>query len=149
MKIRVLIWAGFTAATVACSGLGKDYTFVDSDAAAEGGTDAGDASAKGDARADGAGPDGASLCPDAKINHPSTEPRMVGTDVVFVGTGRDVDCNPIIGSKLVWVDSLEGKIGQTETFIVQFSTLGTHTVTLTATGRSGATATASVTFDIF
>ena len=86
-------------------------------------------------------------CASADINHPGSEPRTVGTAVPFVGRARDQQCAPILGNKLVWTDNLEGQIGTGETFAFTFTTLGSHTVTLTATAQ-GRTYTASVTFMI-
>ena len=91
--------------------------------------------------------DGGLPCPGAAIFHPGSESRVVNTSVPFVGRGRDPNCGTITGSNLVWTDNMEGQIGTGETFNHTFTTVGSHTVTLSALDGA-ATYTATVTFPI-
>ncbi|MBX3233548.1 MAG: PKD domain-containing protein [Labilithrix sp.] len=88
-------------------------------------------------------------CPGAVIFHPGTETRDANTSVPFSGRGRDANCVPITGAKLVWTDSIGGgTIGTGETFNHTFTVKGSHTITLTSTDGAGASTTATVTFTI-
>lgn len=88
-------------------------------------------------------------CPGAVIFHPGTETRDANTSVPFSGRGRDANCVPITGAKLLWTDSIGGgTIGTGETFNHTFTVKGDHTITLTSTDGAGASTTATVTFKI-
>jgi hypothetical protein len=76
--------------------------------------------------------------PTAQINHPGDgEMRPAGVDIPFIGEASDLEDGVLTGASLVWVSSLEGEIGQGETFDAMLLTLGEHTITLTATDADG------------
>jgi hypothetical protein len=76
--------------------------------------------------------------PVAQINHPGDgEMRPVGVDIPFIGEASDLEDGVLTGASLVWTSSLEGEIGQGETFDAMLLTLGEHTITLSATDADG------------
>ena len=73
-----------------------------------------------------------------RINAPENgESRLVSTPVAFVGSASEP-------ATLVWTSSLDGQIGTGNSFMAMLS-VGTHTITLTATNAGGAVASASIT----
>jgi hypothetical protein len=95
------------------------------------------------AGSDETGPVGAP--PTAQINHPSdAEERVVGVPIPFIGEASDPEDGVLAGASLVWIDSVEGEIGQGEQFDAALQTLGDHVVTLTATDADGNVGEASI-----
>lgn len=91
-----------------------------------------------------------SAAPMAQINHPGDgEMRPAGVIIPFIGEASDTEDGVLTGASLVWVDSVEGEIGQGETFDAMLVTLGEHTITLTATDADGNVAEDSITLQIF
>jgi hypothetical protein len=88
--------------------------------------------------------------PTAQINHPGDdEMRPAGVIIPFIGEASDVEDGVLTGASLVWVDSVEGEIGQGETFDAMLLTLGEHTITLTATDADGNVGEDTITLQIF
>lgn len=88
--------------------------------------------------------------PFAQINHPGDgDMRPAGVVIPFIGEASDIEDGVLTGASLVWVDSVEGEIGQGETFDSMLFTLGEHTITLTVTDADGNVAEDSITLQIF
>ena len=66
--------------------------------------------------------------------------------IFFHGTATDPTDGTLMGSALVWSDSLEGQFGTGDPVMWAPTMTGTHTVTLTATDSLMLTGMASVTF---
>jgi hypothetical protein len=62
-----------------------------------------------------------------------------GENIVFSGTGTDVEDGPLNDGALVWTSSIDGHIGTGPTLVTSSLTPGVHDVTLSATDSSGAT----------
>lgn len=76
--------------------------------------------------------------PTADINHPGDgEERVAGVPIPFIGSATDPEDGALAGASLVWVDDVDGEIGQGETFDAALMTLGAHVITLTATDADG------------
>jgi len=71
-----------------------------------------------------------------------------GTAIVFNGSGTDHEDGGLAGTALVWTSSRDGQIGTGPSLTRNDLSVGKHTITLTATDRSGATGTASVTITV-
>lgn len=140
--IKHWIVIGFGLAVAGC---GND-SFSSADAGGDG--QAKDSSA-GDVNVPDVFDEAGNRCPGATINHPgSGETRQLANAVQFTGSGRDANCIPLFGPKLVWTDSLGGQIGTGESFMYTFPKAGTRTITLTATDLSNNATTASITLTI-
>lgn len=88
--------------------------------------------------------------PVAQINNPGDgEMRPAGVVIPFVGEATDLEDGLLTGASLVWVDSVEGEIGQGEGFDIVLPTLGQHTITLTATDADGNIGEDSITITVF
>lgn len=88
--------------------------------------------------------------PMAQVNHPGDgEMRPAGVIIPFIGEASDAEDGVLTGASLVWVDSVEGEIGQGETFDAMLLVLGEHTITLTATDADGNVAEDSIVLQIF
>lgn len=88
--------------------------------------------------------------PVAQINHPGDgDMRPAGVVIPFIGEASDTEDGVLTGASLVWVDSVEGEIGQGETFDAMLFTLGEHTITLTATDADGNVGEDTITLQIF
>jgi PKD repeat protein len=82
--------------------------------------------------------------PTASITSPAAGSSSVqGTTVSFGGTGSDPEDGSLSGASLVWTSSLDGQIGTGTSFSKTNLSVGTHTITLTATDSKGAIGTAS------
>jgi PKD repeat protein len=82
--------------------------------------------------------------PTANITSPSVPASYVqGAAVSFAGTGTDPEDGPLSGASLTWTSSIDGVIGAGTSFTTSSLSVGTHTITLTATDSKGATGTAT------
>ncbi len=71
-----------------------------------------------------------------------------GALITFQGSATDPEDGDLTDSSLVWTSSIDGQIGTGESFARSDLSLGTHTITLTATDSHGAKGTASITIII-
>lgn len=86
-----------------------------------------------------------SVSPYAKINHPGNgETRPANQAVPFVGVARDLEDGALMNGSLTWTSSIDGALGSGGSFTKALS-VGTHTVTLTATDSAGNVDTDSIT----
>ncbi len=93
------------------------------------------------------GPSGAP--PTAAIFHPSDgEQRTAGDDIPWIGNGEDPEDGTLSGAALVWTSDIDGELGQGAMLDAPLVTLGTHTVTLTATDADGNTDAAAITIEV-
>ena len=82
--------------------------------------------------------------PTAAISAPANNTSVVqGTSISFAGTGSDPEDGTLTGSSLQWTSSINGSIGSGTSFSINTLSVGTHTITLTATDSKGATGTAT------
>jgi hypothetical protein len=90
--------------------------------------------------------DPSNTAPTASISAPATGASTAsGVSVSFAGTGSDTEDGALTGASLVWTSNLDGTIGTGTSFSSSTLSVGTHTITLTATDSLGATGTASIT----
>lgn len=82
--------------------------------------------------------------PTATIVTPTAGSYTNAQTITFAGAGNDADDGALTGSSLVWTSSLDGNLGTGNFFQKSGLSIGTHTITLTATDARGATGTASV-----
>ncbi|MBW2607233.1 MAG: hypothetical protein JRD05_06300 [Deltaproteobacteria bacterium] len=83
--------------------------------------------------------------PTADITSPSDGSEYdEGDTIIFNGTGDDPEDGSLTGGSLVWTSSRDGQIGTGTYFTRDNLSVGTHTITLTATDSQGATGTESV-----
>jgi hypothetical protein len=61
-----------------------------------------------------------------------------GEIIVFSGSGTDAEDGNLTGSSLVWTSSIAGEIGTGDYFTLTDLSVGSHTITLTATDSHGA-----------
>jgi len=86
--------------------------------------------------------------PTATITSPSDGSTYTQGDAIsFSGTGEDAEDGTLTGSSLVWTSSIDGQIGTGSAFTKSDLSVGTHTVTLTATDSDGATGSDSVSIE--
>ncbi|MBF0226139.1 MAG: hypothetical protein HQK76_11850, partial [Desulfobacterales bacterium] len=84
--------------------------------------------------------------PSVTINSPSNNSSFTqGTSISFSGSATDPEDGTLSGSSLVWTSSRDGQLATGTSFSKNSLTVGTHTVTLTATDSSGGKNTASIT----
>ncbi len=82
--------------------------------------------------------------PTATITSPSAGASFVlGTPIAFAGSGSDAEDGALSGGSLVWSSSISGVLGSGLGAAISTLTVGTHTITLTATDSKGATGTAT------
>ncbi len=72
----------------------------------------------------------------------------VGSSIAFTGAATDPEEGILSGSRLVWSSSLNGVIGTGNSFSRNDLTLGTHTITLTATDAQGLSGSVSRTISV-
>jgi len=70
-----------------------------------------------------------------------------GDTVEFIGSGKDPEDGPLSGDSLVWTSNISGKIGTGASFSIAIAA-GLHTITLTATDSTGATASEEITLNV-
>ena len=84
--------------------------------------------------------------PTVAITSPSEGASLtVGDLVTFIGSAVDPEDGVLSGASLIWTSDRDGTIGTGMTFSRADLSIGMHVVTLTATDRHGASASASVT----
>jgi hypothetical protein len=81
-----------------------------------------------------------------KTANPTTVTQ--GTSVQFTGSGSDPEDGALTGASLVWTSNINGQIGTGTSFSTSSLSVGTHTITLTATDSKGAKGTATVTVTV-
>ncbi len=69
-------------------------------------------------------------------------------EITFSGRAADFQGGDIAGQALVWTSSLDGTIGGGKTIISDSLSVGTHTITLTATDAVGASSSDTITINI-
>ncbi|MGB5620453.1 MAG: hypothetical protein WBM78_26670, partial [Desulfobacterales bacterium] len=80
--------------------------------------------------------------PVATISSPAgTFLEEEGENIIFSGTGTDVEDGQLNDDALVWTSSIDGPIGTGPTLITSALTPGDHDITFSATDSSGATST--------
>ncbi|MDJ0766559.1 MAG: hypothetical protein QNJ97_26530 [Myxococcota bacterium] len=93
--------------------------------------------------------DSENTAPAAAIDQPldNTEVKS-GEPLDFAGTGTDPEDGALTGTSLVWTSDLEGPIGMGASVNTGLDTLGTHTITLTATDSGGLFGTDAITLNV-
>ncbi|MEM2983385.1 MAG: PKD domain-containing protein, partial [Candidatus Bathyarchaeia archaeon] len=87
--------------------------------------------------------------PTATILSPSNNSTFTqGDTITFRGQATDPEDGRLSGSSLVWTSSRDGMIGTGESFTKSDLSVGTHTITLTATDSKGATGQDSISITI-
>ena len=81
--------------------------------------------------------------PTATISSPTGTFFNEGENIVFSGTGTDVEDGQLNDGALVWTSSIDGSLGTGSTLITSGLTPGEHDITLSATDSNGATDTAA------
>ena len=81
--------------------------------------------------------------PVATISSPADTFFNEGENIIFSGTGTDVEDGQLNDNELVWTSSIDGIIGSGSTLITSVLSPGDHDITLAATDSSGATVTSS------
>lgn len=78
--------------------------------------------------------------PTATITSPADGSSFAeGNPITFTGSATDPEDGTLAGGSLVWTSSIDGQIGTGESFTRNDLSVGTHTITLTATDSQGAT----------
>ncbi|MBD3259890.1 hypothetical protein GF371_04650, partial [Candidatus Woesearchaeota archaeon] len=92
---------------------------------------------------------GVNQAPTAIISSPSTGSSYTqGSIVTFSGSGTDPEDGSVPGAGLTWSSDIDGNIGTGTTVQTAALSLGTHTITLTATDSGNMTGTDIITIDI-
>jgi hypothetical protein len=92
---------------------------------------------------DGDIPPAVDQAPMATISSPIDTFFNEGENIVFSGTGTDIEDGQLNDNELVWTSSIDGIIGSGSTLITSVLSPGDHDITLAATDSSGATVTSS------
>ena len=83
--------------------------------------------------------------PSATITAPEANATFdQGETITFTGSALDPEEGPLTGNALVWISDLDGNIGSGTTVTRDDLSLGTHTITLTATDSKGASSSEQV-----
>ena len=83
--------------------------------------------------------------PTAVIQSPTAGTTYLeGEPIAFAGTAIDSRDGSLVGESLVWFSNLDGEIGTGSAFACDDLSMGSHTITLSATNALGLTASASV-----
>jgi subtilisin family serine protease len=91
----------------------------------------------------------ANQSPTATITTPALNALVAqGVGVSFAGSAGDPEDGPLSGASLVWTSSRDGQIGTGTSFTRYNLSVGSHTITLTATDSKGAKATTTRTIAI-
>ncbi len=110
-------------------------------------TTGGDGAAADAPRVDASGPDGpVNQPPVVTIYHPGNNETRYESNGAFLfnGVAADPEDGMLVGASLVWTSSIDGVIGTGAPFNY-LPSLGTHTITLTATDSGGSAGTSSIT----
>lgn len=87
--------------------------------------------------------------PEASISQPADNATFQsGETVTFQGSAQDPEDGTLGGGALVWTSSIDDQIGTGTSFTTSSLSLGTHTITLTATDSHGASGTDSRTISV-
>ena len=87
--------------------------------------------------------------PTATIAAPANASSFTqGQMINFQGSGTDSEDGSLSGPSLVWSSSLDGQIGTGTSFTRSDLSVGTHTITLTATDSKGASGMATITITV-
>lgn len=91
---------------------------------------------------------GGNTAPGVSITSPADNASFIlGASITFAGSASDTE-DGLISSSLAWVSSLDGAIGNGETFATSSLTAGTHIITASATDSGGLTGSASITVNV-
>ena len=86
-------------------------------------------------------PETVNQSPMVTISSPASTFSKEGENIVFSGTGTDVEDGQLNDNELVWSSSIDGTIGSGATLITSVLSRGDHDITLTATDSNGTTRT--------
>ncbi|MEO7456242.1 MAG: PKD domain-containing protein [Gemmatimonadaceae bacterium] len=91
----------------------------------------------------------ANQSPTATISSPTSGSGVLqGQGVTFTGSASDPESGTLSGTSLQWRSSIDGAIGSGTTFSKSNLSIGTHTITLTATDPQGAASSRSITLTV-
>jgi probable HAF family extracellular repeat protein len=76
--------------------------------------------------------------PNVSISSPTQPYFTQGQSIAFAGSAIDPEDGALTGASLVWTSNLDGQIGTGTSFSTTSLSVGTHTITLTATDSKGA-----------
>jgi hypothetical protein len=130
LRKSVTVWIAILAGIVGwmfigCGGGGDGFSAV--------------SSAGGGGGGNGDIPPAGNQSPTTTISSPVNTFFNEGENIVFSGTGTDVEDGQVNDGALVWTSSLDGPIGTGSTLVTSSLTPGVHDVTLSATDSNGAT----------
>ena len=87
--------------------------------------------------------------PTVTLSAPAAGSSFTSGDVIsFEGSATDPEDGALSGSSLAWSSSLDGEIGTGTSFTRSDLSVGTHTITLTATDSKGASGMATITITV-